>query len=75
MLQFLLYLRILFEGMAGFLILLCLPFVAIGLLHSGAGMGFVLVGWLLLTIVFLLGILLFRDAVILRMRQKSRAAK
>jgi hypothetical protein len=73
--RFLIYLRILFEGTAGVLILLIVPFSAIDLLHTGGSTKFVLVAWLLISILFLLGILLFRDAMILRMRQKSDAIK
>jgi len=72
--RFLLYLRMIMEGTAGFIILLVLPFSAIGLLHSGASTSFILIGWLLLAILFFLGIVLFRDAVILRMRLKAGGA-
>ena len=48
---------------------------AIDLLHSGGSTSFVLIGWLLLSILFLLGIVLFRDAVVLRMRLKARATE
>jgi len=75
MLRFLLYLRMIFEGMAAFVLLLILPFSAIDLLHSGGSTSFVLIGWLLLSILFLLGIVLFRDAVVLRMRLKARATE
>ncbi len=64
-----------FEGAAGVVILLILPFTAIDLLHSGAPTKVALIGWLLICVLFLLGIMLFRDAVVLRMRLKAHAAE
>jgi hypothetical protein len=62
-----------FEAMAGFLILLFVPFMGISLLHSGAPTSSLLGGFLVLCIVFVLGLLLFRDAVVLRIRLKKEA--
>ena len=73
--RFVLYLRMIFEGVAGVFILLILPFTAIDLLHSGAPTKVVLIGWLMISVLFLLGILLFRDAVVLRMRLKAHATE
>ncbi len=71
--RLLLTLRMIFEALAGFLILLFVPFIGIGLLHSGAPTARLLIGFLVLCIVFLLGAFLFRDAVLLRMRLKNKA--
>jgi hypothetical protein len=72
MVRVFLYLRMIFEGAAGFIILLTIPFSAIDLLHDGGPTRFLLINWLLLCILFLLGIVLFRDSIILRFRLKAR---
>ena len=61
-------LRIAFEGILGFAILLLLPFVAIQILHSGGSVSHLLFAFFIATIVFVLGIILCRDAFILRLR-------
>jgi hypothetical protein len=67
--------RVVVEGILGFNILLFLPFFAIGLLQSRAPTRFLLGALLGCCILFLLGILLFRDAVILAMRLKKQASR
>jgi ABC-type transport system involved in cytochrome c biogenesis permease subunit len=62
-----------FEAMAAFFLLLIVPFYGIDLAHSHAPKTSLLEGFLLLALLFLLGLLLFRDAVQLRLRLKNEA--
>ena len=68
------YLRSIFEAMAGFFLLLIVPFLGIDLLHSGAPTPKLLEGFAVLCVLFLLGLLLFRDAVRIRLRLKAEKA-
>jgi len=70
--RFLLTLRSILEATAGFFLLLIVPFLGIDLLHSGASTLVSLLGFLILCILFLLGLLLFRDAVQIRLRLKAK---
>jgi hypothetical protein len=65
--------RSVFEAMAAFFLLLIVPFFGIDLAHSHAPTTSLLVGFLLLCVLFLLGLLLFRDAVQIRLRLKNEA--
>ncbi len=71
--RFLWTVRWICEGAAGFWILLIVPFLGIDLLHSQAPIGYALLGFLVLCIMFLIGLLLFRDAVRIRLRLKAES--
>jgi hypothetical protein len=71
--RFLLTIRWLLEGTAAFFVLLIVPFIGVDLAHSGAGIPVVLVGFLILCVLFLLGLLLFRDAIQIRLRLQKKA--
>jgi TRAP-type C4-dicarboxylate transport system permease small subunit len=76
MTRFWLYARSIVEALAAFFLLLIVPFFGIDLAHSHAPTTSLLLGFLLIAILFLLGLLLFRDAVQLRLRlQKDRTGQ
>jgi hypothetical protein len=70
--RILLLTRSIIEAMAGFFLLLVVPFLGIDLLHSGAPMAKMLEGFAVLCVFFLAGLLLFRDAIQIRLRLKAK---
>ena len=66
-----LYLRAIVEGTIGFWLLILLPFLAVDLIRSRAAPGPLLIGLVGVCLLFMLGILLFRDAIRLHLRLKA----
>jgi hypothetical protein len=64
-------LRIIVEGIIGFWLLIFLPFLAVDIIRGRSPAAYMLAALLVVCLLFLLGLLLFRDAVRLRIRQKK----
>ena len=65
-----LYLRAIVEGTIGFWLLILLPFLAVDLIRGRSPTTFLLIGLLGVCLLFMLAILLFRDAIRLWIRLK-----
>jgi hypothetical protein len=63
--------RFLLESTAGLFLLLVTPFVAVDLFHGSLSLAWLLGGFLVACVGFVAGLLLFWDAVRVRMRMKG----